>query len=127
MPDHSWRTSVGFLTLLSHQYLCPGAEPRQGAQMRELLEAMKPQNDQFNTISRSANSDSGCARFAGSWHCLVLLQCILLGLCTELLETSVDPIFQSLICGEACAATASGTCWGNFSTFIKGGQYMFFP
>lgn len=32
---------------------------------------------------------------------------------------------QSLICGEACPATASGTCWGNFSTFIKGGQYIF--
>lgn len=32
---------------------------------------------------------------------------------------------QSLICREACPATASGTCWGNFSTLIKGGQYIF--
>lgn len=32
---------------------------------------------------------------------------------------------QSLICGEVCTATASGTFWGNFSTFIKGGQYIF--
>lgn len=30
-----------------------------------------------------------------------------------------------MICGEACPATASGTCGGNFSTFIKGGRYIF--
>lgn len=29
--------------------------------------------------------------------------------------------------GGGCNAIASGTCWGNFSTFIKGGQYIFPP